>query len=539
MVSRWLLFSSNRFILFFGMKLSPRNYNIIFHLHTVSGIVLSAALFIIFFAGAFTLFKGEFYLWENPTARRIYVSEPQLDEVIQGISKLKPDFDWNDDTYLTFAQKDYPLMQVYGHLHVPEGELHYEGKWLPNTGELLENPPSTTGQTLYKLHYFAQIPYVGMWLAGFVSLFFIFAIITGVIIHWNNIWTKFWSFSLKGAWKQIWTNSHTVFGLLGLPYQFMYAVTGAFYLLLLLALLPAVMFFYEGKPEKVYALAYPMYGVEYNEEALTLRTPLSVQSAYERVVQDYGKDYKILAVQTHHLLKEDGVANFRLVSKDPHRFISNGYVGYRLKDLEVIYSAMPSTKFSYAFVEGIMQLHFASFGGWMIKGIYFLLALFSCFVFVSGILIWKEARKYSRYTLKQQNFHARTTQIFLSICFSLFPAVALLFSMDLIVPSGENHAKNVNLVFFLFWLVWSVISYFSGNEAKSFRLNLFAGGVLGLCVPLSNGFTTGDWVWNSPLPMVLATDIAWLTFSIISGVMAFTVGHGKPTSIPPYRQSAT
>ncbi|MBN4724627.1 PepSY domain-containing protein, partial [Escherichia coli] len=92
---------------------------------------------------------------------------------------------------------------------------------------------------LYRLHFFDQIPfYIGRYIAGFVALFFLFAVIAGVLIHWRNIVSKFYGFSLKGSLKQIWTSSHTVFGLLGLPFQLMYAVTGAYYMLSILILAP-------------------------------------------------------------------------------------------------------------------------------------------------------------------------------------------------------------------------------------------------------------------------------------------------------------
>ncbi|WCC44944.1 hypothetical protein PJW08_01285 [Tenacibaculum finnmarkense] len=39
--------------------MSKRNYNVFFNTHTVSGIVISVALYVIFFAGAFSFFKEE------------------------------------------------------------------------------------------------------------------------------------------------------------------------------------------------------------------------------------------------------------------------------------------------------------------------------------------------------------------------------------------------------------------------------------------------------------------------------------------------
>lgn len=499
-----------------------RAYNIFFHLHTVSGIVLAVALFVIFFAGAFTLFKSEFYLWENPAARKVKLEEPDLRKVVASLQQTLTGFDLNDDTYITFAGPQNPVIGIYGHIKPEgaEGEIHYAGKMNPVTYAVSDKAESTVGETLYKLHYFAQIPFAGMWIAGFVSLFFIFATITGVLVHWKNMLTKFWAFSFRGTWKQIWTNGHTVFGLLGLPYQFMYAVTGAFYLLLLLVLLPAVMVFYEGKPEKVYAMAYPMYGVEYNEQAPAADYTENLATLYAKVREQYGEAYDILAVQTHHVQKEDGAANFRLVSKDKSIFASNGYIGYRLKDGEELYNALPgeNKKSTYAIVETIMHLHFASFGGGVVKAIYFVMALFSCFVFISGILIWKEARNNSHYSDSQKGFHQRVTKIFLAICFTLFPATALLFSAELLMPVTD-HAFRVNTVFFLSWLLMALASMRFRSESAITRFSLWTGGFFSLLVPVVNGFATGDWFWKTPVTQVWATDVFWL----LTGVLSYSV----------------
>ncbi len=509
-----------------------RAYNIFFHLHTVSGIVLAVALFVIFFAGAFTLFKSEFYLWENPSARKIKTEDADLKEMVARLQEALPDFDLDDDTYFTFASPQNPVIGIYGHIKPEgaEGEIHYAGKMNPVTYAVSDKAESTVGETLYKLHYFAQIPFAGMWIAGFVSLFFIFATVTGVLVHWKNMLSKFWAFSFQGTWKQVWTNGHTVFGLLGLPYQFMYAVTGAFYLLLLLVLLPAVMVFYEGKPEKVYAMAYPMYGVEYDEQAPAFDHTENLVSLYRKVREQYGAAYEIPAVQTHHVYKEDGVANFRLVSKDKSIFASNGYIGYRLKDGKELYNALPgkNKKWTYAIVETIMHLHFASFGGLVVKGIYFVMALFSCFVFVSGILIWKEARNNARYSTKQKRFHRRVTRIFLAICFTLFPATALLFSAELLLPA-EDHAFRVNTVFFLAWLLLALVAVLLSSERRITRFSLGLGGLFSLLVPLVNGFATGDWLWKTPVTQVWATDVFWL----VTGLLSFSVyGFTKLRDLP-------
>ncbi|MEP2026015.1 PepSY-associated TM helix domain-containing protein, partial [Reichenbachiella sp.] len=45
--------------------MSKRIYNVLFHLHTVSGIVISVILYVIFFTGSFSFFRDEIANWER------------------------------------------------------------------------------------------------------------------------------------------------------------------------------------------------------------------------------------------------------------------------------------------------------------------------------------------------------------------------------------------------------------------------------------------------------------------------------------------
>lgn len=525
-----------------------RAYNIFFHLHTVSGIVISVALYIIFFAGAFTLFKPEFYLWENPATRKAVPGKVDPEKILAKMAASVEGFDLDDDTFITFPTASNPVISIYGHVKPAsgEGEIHYAGKMDPATLDVSEEAASTIGETLYRLHFLDQIPYLGRWIAGFVSLFFVFASITGLLVHWKNMMTKFWAFSFKGAWKQVWTNSHTVFGLLGLPFQLMYAVTGAFYLLLLLVLMPAVIVLYDGKPEKVYALAYPNYGVEYREDAAASDHRGRLEALYRKAEREYGDKFDFLGIQTHHLLKEDGAVSFRLVSKDKTVFSSHGYVGYRLGDGSELFSSIPGKdkRFSHMIIEAIMHLHFATFGGLLLKGVYFLLSLFTCFVIIGGILIWKEARNNKNYTARQKKFHHRVTILFLAVCFGLFPATAILFGAELAVKGGAGHITQVNTVFFVSWLLLSVAGILLGSERKLTWFYLLTGGISALLVPLVNGWATGDWFWKTPLAQVRGTDIFWLATGALSlFLLAFfkkpqpEAGEKEGEPIPQYRNA--
>ncbi|GAA6770597.1 hypothetical protein AAGS39_13420 [Flavobacterium sp. CGRL2] len=58
--------------------MNNRHYNIYFHTHTVSGIVISVVLFVIFFAGSFSFFRDDIINWERSESTAI-TREIQLD----------------------------------------------------------------------------------------------------------------------------------------------------------------------------------------------------------------------------------------------------------------------------------------------------------------------------------------------------------------------------------------------------------------------------------------------------------------------------
>ncbi|WP_165939981.1 PepSY-associated TM helix domain-containing protein [Dyadobacter psychrotolerans] len=499
--------------------LSNRLYNITFHTHTVSGIVISFALYVIFFAGAFTLFKEEFYQWENPQARKPITEKIDYDELLATIKKNKPSFDLSEDITIRIPSKEEPRVQIYGHEIVPKGkpEIHYAATYFPITKTFSEEEKTTIGETLYRLHFFDQIPFIGRYLSGFVALFFAFAVVTGVMIHWRNIFSKFNGFSIKGTWKQIWTNSHTVFGLLGLPFQFMYAITGAYYMLSLLVLLPVVIVFYNGDQEKALKAIVAERAMDTNENS-----PLATKNQKITNILDNLKksrpDVELHYVQIKNYNRVDGM--MAAAVENSKTFAGDGSATFSLKDGKMVANYLPGSKtYAQSVLYGITRLHYATFGGLILKAIYFLLALFTGFVIISGILLWKEARNKKTYTDKQKRFHHQVTKTYLAICFGLFPAVAILFSAELSVPDSVKHVFWVRTAFFVSWLIFTIAGLFSKNEAKATQLYLFLGGLFSIIVPLINGFVTGDWIWVSLAKnsfYVAGTDLFWLIIGVLS-----------------------
>ena len=285
--------------------LGPRAYNILFHTHTVSGIVISAVLFVIFFAGAISLYKQEIYQWEDPTARIAVIDNINYERMITRLDSIKTGVKEADEVRVVLPTNKRPVYTIYAPVaDKSEGEFatFIYNPYTDYVTELFngDGNGSTTGDTLYRLHFLDQVPwYIGRYIAGFVSLFFAFAVIAGVLIHWRNIVPKFYAFSFKQVRKQFWTNAHTVFGIIGLPFQLMYAITGAFYMLSVFILAPAVVILFKGDQELV-TMIFPTEAFHEHESDVHSSDLMPIGKGLQQIRQDYpGISYLLSGNRNH------------------------------------------------------------------------------------------------------------------------------------------------------------------------------------------------------------------------------------------------
>jgi uncharacterized iron-regulated membrane protein len=465
--------------------------------------------------------------------------------VMNAAQRKYPNINWDEEVRLVLPTHTDPRIMVNGQLTKSSNERtnektkRFSMKVHPIHSTVIDKQideqETAIGETLYQLHFFEQIPIVGRYISGLTALFFLFATITGVLIHWKNLASKFWSFSLadlpkyrtfdasslKNGWKRIWSNAHTVFGLLGLPFQLMYAVTGAFYTLLVLILLPSVLIFYNGDSQKVLHQVLP--SPQYDSTSAYKDNSRELQAALAHVQTTYS-DHSVYIIRLKHFYRQDASASIHLKSHDEQSFDRLGFVIVRLAEGTLLAESLPGKNKTYvqSVINGIGTLHFANYGGILLKSAYFCMALFTCFVIVSGILLWREARKTKDYTPQQQQFHQRVTTAYLALCFGLFPAIPTLFAAELLIPRGIHyfhHVSWVNAVFFAAWFVFCVVGVLLQSERRMLQWYLRYGGLIALTVPLVNGTMTGDWLWQTIARgqwYVVGTDMFWLLVGILT-----------------------
>ena len=511
--------------------MNNRHYNIYFHTHTVSGIVISVVLFVIFFAGSFSFFRDEIINWERSESTAI-TREIQLDYnkalknldkeyVLHGrnITISKPSVENRVAVYMEGTKDTLaPAKQK-------EGTFFYldNKKFKSYTYE----ESYSLGEFLYRLHFLAQIPYpVGYYLSGFVALFFLFAIITGVLLHWKKIVSNFYVFRPKEKLKTLWTDAHTALGMIGLPFQFVYAVTGAFFMIKLLIVAPAVMALYKGDQDKLYKeLEYndPDYKFEYKK----LAAPFDVNQLVSKAKSNWS-DFEI----TRIFIQNYGDANMHVLVEgellSEKKFTGIGKVIYRISDGKEIARKNPVTQNGYIDVvkNVLYRIHFGDYGGYALKIVSFVLGIITCFVIISGVMIWLVARQKNNLPEKKRRFNAAVFGIYLAICLILYPITSLAFiGTKIFYPLSQS---NLFSLYFGGWLLLTIFFIIKKNDAFTNKFCLISGSILGFLIPITNGIVSGNWFWTSFMEnkiQIFFIDVFWI---VLASLTLYTAYHLKP-----------
>lgn len=505
-------------------NMSKRNYNVFFHVHTISGIIISAALFIIFFCGAFALIKDEITAWEkgenvnmeiasdvdydramqslkdeglNLTGRDIRMIPPDVKQkMFVGVSASKSENASEEDklsTYYNLHTRTYELSTYYAFYSI--------------------------GELIYRLHFFHQIPTYGILTAGFVAFFFLLAIVSGLIVHWKKIVSNFYIFRPKTKLKTIWTDAHTALGVIGLPFQFMFALTSSFLCLSSLILLP-INFAYDGNQQQALEDLRPMQKTYEWEEQATGEIP-SLNALYEKT-QEKWPEFE--AAQVY--VKNYGGTNMKFqidgLLKPDEAFLGHGRIVYDVMSNTITEEKNPEDSGYAETVElAIRRLHFGDFGGLSLKVIYFALAIITCFVILSGVLIWLEARDKKHIPEKKRKFNRALGYFYVAICMSLYPITAISMLVAKYIPRTMDTDRQSILyaVFFIGWLIFTLFFTFRKNNYITTKYSLILGSFFGILVPIINGLVSGNWIWKmyqQDQTAILFVDIFWICISLIS-----------------------
>lgn len=522
--------------------MSKRIYNILFHAHTVSGILTAVALYVIFFAGTFSFFRDEIVAWErNEPVGAINLADLNLNPLLDTLASRKelPGRKVGFHRY-------YDERRIVVNLSAPataEGETAGRGEFyyldVATQDEYTYASNYSIGELLYRLHFFAQLNFFGRSgyiLAGLVSFFFLFAIITGTLVHWNKIVSNFFVFRPGAKLKTLWTDMHTGLGLIGLPYQFVFALTGCFLIAGTLLMGPGISaLFYSGDTSlmlsdlRTVEPVYPPAGTALNTKPDLNALTDSATARFE--------DFVVNGLEIHNY----GDANMKVKVYGYPSYASSmtqlASIVYSVTEGRIVEETLPTQiTYNQAAQNFMKRLHFGDYGGEAVRIIYFLLGILSCLVILSGIMIWLVARDKKNLAPAKRKFNFWMGIVFMAICLSMLPTTALTFlSVKLFFgDAGPERMHHLFQLFFYTWLALTVGFIALRNTALINKHSLLLAAVAGICIPFANGFSTGNWLWASwsaGAYRIFTIDLLWLLLSLAAFVAVLRVYRPKAEAV--------
>lgn len=519
--------------------MDQRKYNIYFHTHTISGIIIAAVLYVIFFAGSFSFFRDDITAWQRGHSLAVESGRLRLNSLFDSLARHHELKGRNFDFYMAPQETSaYINMSASRDTTVSrpptgatprgrgKGDSAYFRFFFRDRFSGIYEDSYEMGEFLYRLHFLAQLNLVpvrlgmpfGYLLAGVVSFIFLFALITGLLLHWDKIRANFFLVRPWSKWKTVWTDIHTVLGVIGFPFQLIYAITGIILIANAALITPYTRFLFNGSQEKLYEQLL------YNRtvEADYTYRPLGRHFDFDGFISEWQEKWPGNRISRLYIRNygDQGMLISMETRPDPaDRFSGSGLVELQVANEQITRLKSPVLEVSYVdrVKSLIYHLHFGDFGGRPLRIVFFVLGLTGCLVILSGIMIWLVARDKATTPRYKRVFNFWAANVFLATCLGMLPATAFTFIMlkvsDKITQTVIYHS------FFYSWLILGLY-LLAWRNLRIMNIHvLLISAVLCAAVPLANGFSTGLWLWKSPLQganSIFFIDVLFLALSAAS-----------------------
>ena len=516
-------------------------------LHTWVGICAGMLLFIGFFAGALTMFKQPLDRWISAPAHTLpAMPAAQTDPLVRELLAQKP-----------AARKAFTLhLQQHENIAAPVSWSEGEGersidvsatRWhaaLDPSGKLLvqEEVPSLLAELIDMLHRTGGIPgrlgdeYIGAYLMGIAGIMYFLALVSGVILLLPTLVKDFFALRPGKNRKRFWLDAHNIVGIASLPYHIVISVT-------------VIVFafhdqFYGGIAKVIYG-EQPMFARRAADAAPHHIGDLQPASALVAAVRREAPGFEVtelmyMGLETPRPMIRAAVASPRYLV----RGAENGYVmihPYTGKVLDT--SMLPSKSDAWSdVVAPLFALHFGSYGGSLMRWVYFLFGASGAFLFYSGNLLWVEKRRKNQLRNGPVPRQSLTTRVMaaatVGVCLGSMAGVAFaIVAGKWLFAAAENINAAYLTVYYCVFLAALAWAFWRG--APRAAVHLLALCALGaLAIPLTSLMawllpSLGWWAHGSVAAIgVDATALALaLLFAYAARLTARRAQHGPADSV--------
>ncbi|MET0289588.1 MAG: PepSY-associated TM helix domain-containing protein [Pseudoxanthomonas sp.] len=460
--------------------------------HTWVGLIAGMALFIAFYAGAFSVFTHELTDWAPRPAAATAAEETEpaalarAQTLVDTMLREQPAA--REAMFLVMAGDHGPVPRIF---HLPPGSKDTFQYQLDETSTLVTLPQRTGFvDFLYDLHFTAGLPRVfGTYLFGVVCILYGLALVSGVVIYAPTFLKDLFALRVGHNLKRLWQDAHNVIGMLSLPFHVIFAWSGAVLTLGLVLLAPFQYLVFGGKLMQVLESDFEV--VPHVEPANIAKPTLPVAELIARARVAL-PGLEVESISYHD--SGDANAQIELYGEiDQRRLNTLGVVALNGASGKVLRVVDPRTMSpGTAWLRGIQALHFGNFGHAPVKWLYFVLGLAGAFLFYSGNLLWIESRR-KRRQLQQPIRTQVMARLTLGICLGCTAGVSALFIAGALLPAAQ--AATAYYAVFGLALLWALLR----PAARSATELLALCALLTAAIPFAGWLGTGEHLLGAAL----------------------------------------
>jgi uncharacterized iron-regulated membrane protein len=466
-------------------------------LHTWAGLVLGWALVAIFLTGTLAMFDKEINLWMQP---EVPVHKVDRELAVQtAINHLRTKHADESVWQVALPTKRSPRLAVSA--GEPQGGGGGRGNAMttldPATGEVLTPRQTAGGNFFFRFHYTLHFPRnIGVWVVGFMAMAMLAAIVSGIVIH-KKFFKEFFTFRPNKG-QRSWLDYHNASGVLLLPFHIMITYTGL--VIFFLIYMPAPVDALFNGDRQAYQAA--MRGDSAERGAGEARGQRGERPQTPRVAlvdRTDEMDFKALIAQAETQLGTISGFNLKRSANGDAVFEARPVLGNVIeltKGRSMSLNALTGDvvrpvpeSVGASLVQRVMAgLHFAQFGGYPMRWVYFFCGLISTAMMAGGLVLFtvKRRRRYAKESRAARFGYELIERINIAIIAGLMIACVGLLWGNRLLPVEIAARPNAEIkVFFALWGL-SFVHASLRPWMKAWREQLWFGGALALALPVAN-----------------------------------------------------
>ena len=465
-------------------------------LHTWGGLIVGWLLFVIFLTGSLAVFDQEIDNWMTPELPAHHLTDEQAAQrALDYLQAHKADAkQWG----IRLPYERSPQLQASTGGRRDGVSVTLD----PDTGEVIPVRESVGGRFFFLFHFTLHMPrMIGIYLVGALAMGMLAALVSGIVIH-KKFFKEFFTFRpAKG--QRSWLDAHNASAVLLLPFHLMITYSGL--AIFLVIYMPAAMdALFDGNREAFFKAQ------DTAPPALEIKRPQAVEPAPLVALGPLlAKAREVMGPLGGVSISNPGKSNAQiqirpilgnriaLIKGGGMRF--DGVTGEQLSGP----TEMRSSVLTHRVISG---LHFAQFGGYPMRWLYFVCGLISSAMIGSGLVLFtvKRRRKYASESRVAQVLYRLVEAINVTVMAGLSLACISLLWGNHLLPTGMAQRSDAELdVFFGVWAL-SLLHALLRPRLQAWREQLALAGVMCLTLPLLSLCTVNQpWALHSSMGLEL------------------------------------